>query len=90
METSVTSPWSWPQSGFTATAKLSTSRDDGEANPRGSRTIPEKFALRSYLQRSIQSAPIPVIDQTKNVGLITLTGAFVGMILGGASPVEAA
>jgi putative ABC transport system permease protein len=52
--------------------------------------VTARYALRSYLPRSIQSALIPVIDQTKNVGLITLPGAFVGMILGGASPVEAA
>jgi UDP-glucose/iron transport system permease protein len=32
---------------------------------------------------------IPIIDQTRTVGLVTLPGAFVGMLLGGASPVEA-
>jgi len=32
----------------------------------------------------------PVIDQTKNVGLVSLPGTFVGLILGGASPAEAA
>lgn len=31
----------------------------------------------------------PAIDQTRTVGLVTLPGAFVGMLLGGASPVEA-
>lgn len=35
------------------------------------------------------SALIPVTDQTRTVGLVTLPGAFVGMLLGGASPVEA-
>jgi putative ABC transport system permease protein len=33
---------------------------------------------------------IPALDQTRNVGLVTLPGAFVGMILGGAPPAQAA
>ncbi|MBW0092151.1 ABC transporter permease [Pseudonocardia sp. KRD-184] len=32
---------------------------------------------------------VPVTDQTRTVGLVTLPGAFVGMLLGGASPVQA-
>lgn len=35
------------------------------------------------------SALVPGLDQTRTVGLVTLPGAFVGMLLGGASPVEA-
>lgn len=35
------------------------------------------------------SALLPVTDQTRTVGLVTLPGAFVGMLLGGASPVQA-
>jgi len=35
------------------------------------------------------SALVPVTDQTRTVGLVTLPGAFVGMLLGGASPVQA-
>ncbi|WP_162830219.1 ABC transporter permease [Amycolatopsis palatopharyngis] len=34
-------------------------------------------------------ALIPALDQTRTVGLVTLPGAFVGMLLGGASPVQA-
>lgn len=34
-------------------------------------------------------ALLPAMDQTRTVGLVTLPGAFVGMLLGGASPVEA-
>jgi putative ABC transport system permease protein len=30
-----------------------------------------------------------VLDQTRSVGLVTLPGAFVGMLLGGASPLQA-
>ncbi|GAB2853522.1 ABC transporter permease [Actinocorallia aurea] len=33
---------------------------------------------------------IPALDQTRTVGLVTLPGAFVGMLLGGASPAQAA
>ena len=35
-------------------------------------------------------ALVPVLDQTRTVGLVTLPGAFVGMLLGGASPADAA
>jgi putative ABC transport system permease protein len=35
-------------------------------------------------------ALLPALDQTRTVGLVTLPGAFVGMILGGASPTAAA
>lgn len=34
-------------------------------------------------------ALFPVLDQTRTVGLVTLPGAFVGVLLGGADPVEA-
>jgi putative ABC transport system permease protein len=35
-------------------------------------------------------ALLPTLDQTRTVGLVTLPGAFVGMVLGGASPTAAA
>ncbi|NAS20514.1 ABC transporter permease [Herbidospora sp. NEAU-GS84] len=34
-------------------------------------------------------ALVPALDQTRTVGLVTLPGAFVGMLLGGAGPIEA-
>jgi len=34
-------------------------------------------------------ALIPVLDQTATVGLVTLPGAYVGMLLGGSTPVQA-
>lgn len=52
--------------------------------------VPVSFALRSYVRRAAVTGLVPIIDSTKNVGLIVLPGAFVGMILGGASPSEAA
>jgi uncharacterized protein (TIGR00245 family) len=35
------------------------------------------------------SALVPALDQTRTVGLVTLPGAFVGVLLGGGSPVQA-
>lgn len=40
-------------------------------------------------RRSIRSAMIPIVDTTKTVGLIKLPGAMTGMILAGASPLQA-
>jgi len=41
-------------------------------------------------QESVREALLPTLDQTKSTGLVTLPGAFVGALFGGASPVEAA
>ena len=35
------------------------------------------------------TALVPVLDQTRTVGLVTLPGAFVGVLLGGGSPLDA-
>lgn len=40
-------------------------------------------------RRNVRNAMIPIIDTTKTVGLIKLPGAMTGMILAGASPIEA-
>lgn len=50
--------------------------------------IPRQAALLVCRERAAD-ALIPVLDQTRSVGLVTLPGAFVGMLLGGASPVQA-
>ncbi|MBP2327768.1 putative ABC transport system permease protein [Kibdelosporangium banguiense] len=34
-------------------------------------------------------ALVPALDQTRTVGLVTLPGAFVGVLLGGATPIQA-
>ncbi len=47
-------------------------------------------AVQRLRQDAIREALIPNLDQTKNTGLVTLPGAFVGALFGGASPVEAA
>lgn len=52
--------------------------------------VPAGDALRPYARRAAVNALIPTIDSTKNVGLIFLPGAFVGMMLAGRSPYQAA
>ena len=45
---------------------------------------------RNLVARPVASeALLPGIDQTRTVGTVTLPGAFVGLVLGGASPLEA-
>lgn len=46
-------------------------------------------ATLTQARHSVHSALIPSTDQTKTTGLVTLPGAFVGAIFGGASPLEA-
>jgi putative ABC transport system permease protein len=46
-------------------------------------------AVRSFARGSARAALLPALDQTRNVGLVVLPGAFVGLLLGGASPIEA-
>jgi putative ABC transport system permease protein len=47
-------------------------------------------ALAPTLRQAIKTGLVPVIDQTRNVGIVTLPGTFVGLVLGGASPADAA
>jgi putative ABC transport system permease protein len=51
---------------------------------------PARTALVPAVRRAVGTALVPVMDQTRNVGLVTLPGTFVGLVLGGASPGEAA
>lgn len=41
-------------------------------------------------RRSVAEALLPAIDQTRTTGLVTLPGAFIGALLGGADPTDAA
>ncbi|MBM6546031.1 ABC transporter permease [Janibacter sp. YIM B02568] len=41
-------------------------------------------------RHAVHEMLIPNLDQTRSTGLVTLPGAFVGAIMGGASPLEAA
>lgn len=46
-------------------------------------------AAAPTLKTALQSGMMPIVDSTKTVGLIQLPGAMTGMILAGASPLEA-
>jgi putative ABC transport system permease protein len=46
-------------------------------------------AVADVARRSAGRALVPALDQTRNVGLVVLPGAYVGLLLGGASPAEA-
>lgn len=50
---------------------------------------PARRATLTQARNSVHAALIPSTDQTKTTGLVTLPGAFVGAIFGGASPLEA-
>jgi putative ABC transport system permease protein len=47
-------------------------------------------AVLPVAREAAAEALVPAIDQTRTVGLVTLPGAFVGALLGGASALEAA
>lgn len=47
-------------------------------------------AVAAFARTAASRSLAPALDQTRNVGLVTLPGAFVGLLLGGASPLEAA
>ena len=48
-----------------------------------------RVAAVEICRPSAGHALIPALDQTRTVGLVTLPGAYVGVLLGGASPVQA-
>lgn len=47
-------------------------------------------AFGDIARHAVFEALLPTLDQTRSTGLVTLPGAFVGALFGGASPVEAA
>jgi putative ABC transport system permease protein len=47
-------------------------------------------ALADAVRGAAVTGLIPIMDQTKSVGLVALPGTFVGLVLGGATPAEAA
>lgn len=49
----------------------------------------DRDARMEIARPAASTALVPGLDQTRTVGLVTLPGAFVGMLLGGASPVMA-
>lgn len=47
-------------------------------------------AVTGVGRRAVERSLIPALDQMRSAGLVVLPGAFVGMLLGGATPAEAA
>ncbi|RRS01239.1 ABC transporter permease [Glycomyces terrestris] len=51
--------------------------------------ITEQHAVRELCRPVAAQALHPALDQTRTVGLVTLPGAFIGVLLGGGDPVQA-
>ncbi|MCT2590222.1 ABC transporter permease [Streptomyces sp. N2-109] len=51
--------------------------------------LPDRDARLEIVRPAAAGALVPGLDQTRTVGLVTLPGAFVGMLMGGASPLLA-
>ncbi|BCB89596.1 ABC transporter permease [Phytohabitans suffuscus] len=51
--------------------------------------LTDRDAVLLVCRPSAADALLPALDQTRTVGLVTLPGAFVGVLLGGASPIQA-
>lgn len=50
----------------------------------------DRQAIGLFNGEVVREALLPALDQTRTTGLVTLPGAFVGALAGGASPAEAA
>lgn len=51
--------------------------------------LDRREAILEVLRPAAVAALVPSLDQTRTVGLVTLPGTFVGLLLGGATPAEA-
>ncbi|MGJ6979545.1 ABC transporter permease [Aestuariimicrobium soli] len=51
--------------------------------------LPRADAIDEVIHRHLPEALVPGLDQTRTTGLVTLPGAFIGVLLGGGSPVQA-
>jgi len=51
--------------------------------------LPRPDAITEVVGRHLLEALVPGLDQTRTVGLVTLPGALVGVLLGGGTPVQA-
>ncbi|HSF99251.1 MAG TPA: ABC transporter permease, partial [Ornithinibacter sp.] len=47
-------------------------------------------AVHEVIHRRVPEALIPGLDQVRTAGVVTLPGAFIGVLLGGGSPAQAA
>ena len=64
--------------------------DPGQVDAALALGLERRFAIANLIDRHASEALVPVIDQTRTVGLVTLPGAFVGVLLGGGSAADAA
>lgn len=62
----------------------------GEVEAAMSLGISDYHSRMEICRTAASTALVPALDQTRTVGLVTIPGAFVGMVLGGASPADAA
>lgn len=51
--------------------------------------LPRSEAIRMVTEHCVAEAVIPSVDSTRTVGLVTLPGAFIGVLLGGGSAPQA-
>ena len=51
---------------------------------------PPRRATADVVRAAVGESLLPALDQTRTVGLVTLPGAFIGALFGGASPADAA
>src|SRR6478735_730538 len=51
--------------------------------------LPRAAAIDEVIGRHLPEALVPGLDQTRTVGLVTLPGAFTGVLLGGGTPIQA-
>ncbi|MDO4784666.1 MAG: ABC transporter permease [Propionibacteriaceae bacterium] len=51
--------------------------------------LPRPEAIAEVTSESSREAMVPSLDQTRTVGLVTLPGAFIGVLMGGGSPLQA-
>lgn len=68
-------------------AELRTWRGSYEAAQSLGMTRPQSIGM--VIDRLVGEALVPNLDQTRTVGLVTLPGAFIGVLLGGGSPLQA-
>jgi putative ABC transport system permease protein len=61
----------------------------GEVEAALSLGLPSRDAVLFIARDTAATALVPPLDQTRTVGLVTLPGAFVGVLLGGGSPLQA-
>ncbi len=64
--------------------------DQGQVEAALALGLDRRFAISTVISPHAPDALVPVIDQTRTVGLVTLPGAFVGVLLGGGSAADAA